>query len=136
MQERLKELPKKFLEYWNKWTSKQKTIVVSAVSGVILLIGILIFVLGRTKYVDLYTYPDTKTASQVVTLLQGNSITTKLASDNLTVKVDDIPKQLWQFLQANWQIQALVSLGCWIQALQQQTENACRDSIFTLKKIY
>ncbi len=89
MQERLKELPKKFLEYWNKWTSKQKTIVVSAVSGVILLIGILIFVLGRTKYVDLYTYPDTKTASQVVTLLQGNSITTKLASDNLTVKVDE-----------------------------------------------
>ena len=69
MQERLKELPKKFLEYWNKWTSKQKTIVVSAVSGVILLIGILIFVLGRTKYVDLYTYPDTKTASQVVCCL-------------------------------------------------------------------
>lgn len=89
MQERLKELPKKFLEYWNKWTSKQKTIVVSAVSGVILLIGILVFVLGRTKFVDLYTYQDTKTASQVVTLLQGNSITTKLASDNLTVKVDE-----------------------------------------------
>lgn len=89
MQERLKELPKKFLEYWNKWTSKQKTIVVSAVSGVILLIGILIFVLGRTKYVDLYTYSDTKTASQVVTLLRDNSITTKLGSDNLTVKVDE-----------------------------------------------
>lgn len=89
MQERLKELPKKFLEYWNKWTSKQKTIVVSIVSGVILLIGILVFVLGRTKYVDLYTYTDTRTASNVVTLLQGNSIATKLASDNLTVRVDE-----------------------------------------------
>lgn len=89
MQERLKELPKKFLEYWNKWTSKQKTIIISSVAAVLLLIGILVFVLGRTKYVELYRYGDTKTASQIVTLLKGNSIATKLASDNLTVMVDE-----------------------------------------------
>ena len=89
MQEKLKELPKKFLEYWNKWTSKQKTIVISAVSAVLLLIAIIVIILGRTKYVELYKYDGTKTASQVVTLLKDNGISTKLALDNQTVMVDE-----------------------------------------------
>ena len=42
MQERLKELPKKFLEYWNKWTSKQKTIIVSVVAVVIVMIAVFV----------------------------------------------------------------------------------------------
>ena len=62
MQERLKELPKKFLEYWNKWTSKQKTIIISAIAAVIVLVAILVAVLGRTKYVEVGTFDDTKTS--------------------------------------------------------------------------
>ena len=89
MQERLKELPKKFLEYWNKWTSKQKTIIISAVSAVIIMIAILVFILGRTKYVELYQYEDTKTASNVISLLKDSEIATRLGSDNLTVMVDE-----------------------------------------------
>lgn len=89
MQERLKELPKKFLEYWNKWTSKQKTIIISAIAAVIVMIAVLVMVLGRTKYVALDTFADTRTASNVVSLLKENAITTKLDSDNLTVMVDE-----------------------------------------------
>ena len=89
MQERLKELPKKFLEYWNKWTSKQKTIIITAISVVIVLIAVLVAILGRTKYTELGTFEDTKTASQVVSLLKESAIETKLASDNLTVMVDE-----------------------------------------------
>lgn len=89
MQERLKEIPKKLLEYWNKWTSKQKTIIISSIAAVILLIGILVFVLGQTKYIEFYTYSETRTASEVVSLLEENSIQAKLASDNRTVMVDE-----------------------------------------------
>lgn len=89
MQERLKELPKKFLEYWNKWTSKQKTIIISSIAVVIVMIAIFVMVLGRTKYVELSKFDDTKTASQVVSLLKENTIETKLASDKLTVMVDE-----------------------------------------------
>lgn len=89
MQERLKELPKKFLEYWNKWTSKQKTIIISAIAVVIVMIAIFVMVLGRTKYVELDTFSDTRTASNVVSLLKENSIETKLGADNLTVMVDE-----------------------------------------------
>ena len=89
MQERLKEIPKKLLEYWNKWTSKQKTIIISAISVVIVMIAVLVFVLGRTKYVELDTFEDTKTASNIVSLLRENAIETKLSSDNMTVMVDE-----------------------------------------------
>jgi len=89
MQERLKEIPKKFLEYWNKWTSKQKTIIISAILAVIVLVAVLVAVLGRTRYAELSKFEDTKTASQVVSLLKENAIETKLASDNLTVMVDE-----------------------------------------------
>lgn len=89
MQERLKELPKKFLEYWNKWTSKQKTIIISAIAVVIVMIAVFVMVLGRTKYVALDTFEDTRTASQVVSLLNDSTISTKLGSDNRTVMVDE-----------------------------------------------
>lgn len=89
MQERLKEIPKKLLEYWNKWTSKQKTVVISVVSAVIVMIAILVAVLGRTKYVELDTFADTKTAGSVISLLRESTITTKLGSDNVTVLVDE-----------------------------------------------
>lgn len=89
MQERLKELPKKFLEYWNKWTSKQKTIIISAISAVIVMLAIFVMVLGRTKYVKLDTFADTKTASQVITLLKDNAIAARLSTDSLTVLVDE-----------------------------------------------
>ncbi|MBR6642413.1 MAG: hypothetical protein IKL28_01985 [Lachnospiraceae bacterium] len=89
MQERLKEIPKKFLEYWNKWTSKQKTIIISAILVVIVLIAVLVAILGRTKYMSMSTFENTKTASQVVSLLKENAIDSKLDSDNLTVMVDE-----------------------------------------------
>lgn len=89
MQERLKELPKKFLEYWNKWTSKQKTIIISAIAVVIVMVAIFVMVLGRTKYVELDTFDDTRTASQVVSMLKDNAIATRLGADNLTVMVDE-----------------------------------------------
>lgn len=89
MQERLKELPKKFLEYWNKWTSKQKTIIISAVGGVVVLIAVLVFILGRTKYIQIDTYEDTRTASEVISVLREGSFTAKLGSDNKTVMVDE-----------------------------------------------
>ncbi|MBP3569496.1 MAG: hypothetical protein J6K04_10065 [Lachnospiraceae bacterium] len=89
MQEKVKELPKRFLEYWNKWTSKQKTIIISVLAAVIVMIAVLVMVLGRTKYVALDTFEDTRTASNVVSLLKENAITTKLDSDNLTVMVDE-----------------------------------------------
>ncbi len=88
MQERLKQLPKRLLELWNKYTSKQKTIIVSVFSGVVLALAVLIVLLSRTKYVTLSTFETTNMATGVVQLLDENGIKYKLLDDELTVEVD------------------------------------------------
>ena len=88
MQERLKQLPKRLLEIWNKYTSKQKTIIISVFSGVVLALAILIVLLSRTKYVTLSTFETTEVATGVVQLLDENGIKYKLLEDQLTVEVD------------------------------------------------
>lgn len=88
MRERLQQLPKRLLEIWNKYTSKQKTIIVSVFAGVVLALAILIVLLGRTKYTTLNTFESTTVATGVVQLLNENGIKNKLGSDNRTVEVD------------------------------------------------
>ncbi len=89
MQERLKQLPKRLLELWNKYTSKQKTIIISVFSGVVLALAILIVLLSRTKYVTLSTFQTTTVATGVVQILDENGIKYRLLDDNLTVEVDE-----------------------------------------------
>lgn len=88
MPERLKQIPKRLLELWNKYTSRQKTIIVSVFSGVVLALAILIVLLSRTKYVTLSSFETTTVATGVVKLLDENGIKYKLLEDNLTVEVD------------------------------------------------
>lgn len=88
MQERLKQLPKRLLEIWNKYTTKQKTIIISVFSGVVLALVILIALLSRTRYVTLSTFETTQIATGVVQLLDENGIKYKLLDDQLTVEVD------------------------------------------------
>ncbi len=88
MADRLKELPKKLLEAWNKYTSKQKTIFISVVCVVIFAFTLLIVLSGRVKYEELTITQTTRDASEVIDLLKKDGIKYKLGSDKLTVSVD------------------------------------------------
>ena len=89
MVDKLKEIPKKILEWWNKFTSKQKTIVISVVAGVIVAFAILITLLTRPVYELLVTCETTKEASQITDLLEEASpvITYKVSDDGFQVQV-------------------------------------------------
>ncbi|MCQ2537180.1 MAG: hypothetical protein MJ124_02150 [Lachnospiraceae bacterium] len=89
MQEKLKDLQKKILEYWNKWSTKQKSIIIGAFAGLILVIGLLVFLLGRTRYTELYRFETTEGASKAVSTLKDNNIASKLGDDKMTVMVDE-----------------------------------------------
>ena len=89
MQERLKQIPGRLLEMWNKYTSKQKTIIISVVSGVIILLALLVVILGRTKYTTLSTFENATVAAGVVKLLDDNQIPNRLLGDRCTVEVDE-----------------------------------------------
>ena len=89
MQERFQKLLQRFLEFWNKYTKKQRTIFLSIVGSVIVLLVILILILGRTKYMVIAEFEDTTMAANAVSTLTENGIKTRLGSDKLTVEIDE-----------------------------------------------
>ena len=50
MADKIKELFNKVLEWWNHFSTKQKTFIISAGAGVILALAILVTVLTRPQY--------------------------------------------------------------------------------------
>ena len=85
--EKLQELQKKFLEWWNKFTSKQKTIIICSIAGVVLMFSILGYVLTRPQYTVLVTCESTKEASEIIGLLDGENIQNKTSTDGLQISV-------------------------------------------------
>ena len=63
MLDRLKTIQTKFVEFWNRFTSKQKTLIVSISAAVIFTLVALVVLLNRTKYVQLVTFENTKDAA-------------------------------------------------------------------------
>jgi flagellar M-ring protein FliF len=88
MADRLKQIPKQLLDLWNKYTSKQKTIIVSVFCIVVFAFALLIFLMQRVEYEVLTIAENTKDASDVIELLKAEEITYKLGEDQMTVSVD------------------------------------------------
>lgn len=88
MAERLKLIQKRLIDFWNKYTTKQKTLIVSVVTALVCTIVLLAYVLTRTDYKELITCEDTKEANNVVTLLEENNIPYELSNGSKTISVD------------------------------------------------
>lgn len=88
MADRIKGLLDKLLEWWNKFSTKQKTFIISAGAGIILAFAILITVLTRTQYIVLANCETTKEASEIVALLDGEGLNYEVSDDGLQIKVD------------------------------------------------
>jgi len=87
MADRIREIPKRLMEWWNKFTSKQKTLIICVAAGVILLFGILATVLSRPQYVLLVSCESTKEAAQVTDLLQGGELDFIVSDDGLQISI-------------------------------------------------
>ncbi len=88
MAERLKQIPGQLLDLWNKYTSKQKTIIISVFCVVVFAFALLIFLMQRVEYEVLTISETTKDASDVIELLKAEDIAYKLGEDQLTISVD------------------------------------------------
>ncbi len=90
--ERLGQIPRRLLEWWNKFTAKQKTIIISVAAGVVLTFAILATILSRPQYEVLITCESTKEASEIIELLDGDGIENSVTDDGLiiSVKKEDI----------------------------------------------
>lgn len=88
MADRIKELLNKVLEWWNKFSAKQKTFIICAAAGVILALAIVVTVLTRPQYIVLLNCDSTKEAAEVRDLLEGESLDYKISDDGLQVKIN------------------------------------------------
>lgn len=90
MQERLKKIQDQCLEFWNKYTSKQKTIIISVVAAIFFTIVLLVYFLSRPKYdTILARFEDNKLATELITVLEDNKVGYKQSRDGMTVYVRD-----------------------------------------------
>ena len=87
MADRFKELWQKILDWWNKFTAKQKTLVVGAGTVVLLTLIILLSALNQPQYVLLASANSTKEASEIKELLDSNAVNYKMSDDGLDFKV-------------------------------------------------
>ena len=69
MEERLKKLLNRIIEWWNKFTKKQHIIMIMAAATVIVGIVIMVAVLNRTQFEIIRVCETTAEASEIKTML-------------------------------------------------------------------
>ena len=106
MAERLKEILNKVLEWWNKFSTKQKTFIVSAGAGLILAFAILITILMKPQYVVLMNCENTKEAAKVTELLENEGRDHKVSDDAYQIKINQKQQSQASMLLAVNDVQA------------------------------
>ncbi|WP_026524289.1 flagellar basal-body MS-ring/collar protein FliF [Butyrivibrio sp. MB2005] len=106
MRERLLELRDRILEWFGRFTIRQKTLMAAAVAAVLLTVIILATVLNQPKYVPLVTAETTKQSAEIVELLDENNIDYRLSEDVLRFEVLDKQETTATLLLAQNDIQA------------------------------
>lgn len=88
MADRIKQIPGKLLEFWNKYTSKQKAVIISVVAVIVLAFALLYMTVTRVKYEEINRFDDAKSANELVTLLEEEKIKYKRSRDGTIIRVD------------------------------------------------
>ena len=87
MMEWFRQLPNRIMEFWKKYTAKQKMLFFSVAAAVIITLIVLVVILNRTTYVSLSTFEDTAATAKAAELLRENNITIRVANDALSIDV-------------------------------------------------
>lgn len=89
MLDKLKSIQTKLVEFWNRFTSKQKTLIISISAAVIFTLVALVVLLNRTKYVELVTFDNTTDAAAAKEVLVGAGVKYTVSGNGLTFSVDE-----------------------------------------------
>ena len=88
MPEQIQKILDRVLEWWKKFNTKQKALLISSVAVVIVALVILAAVMNQPNMVTLITCESTKQAAEVKDLLSGENINYEVSQDALTFSVD------------------------------------------------
>ena len=97
MREKVKEIPEKFKVFWDKYTSKQKTIVIAIICVVLIAIGVVAWLASRPTWSKWQVFDSVDDANTMTKALDDQSITWKASSDGKTIYVhqDDMTNALY-----------------------------------------
>ncbi|MBE5906255.1 MAG: flagellar biosynthesis protein [Lachnospiraceae bacterium] len=89
MQEKIKEIINRLIEWWKRFTTKQKILLGGLVATVLIALVILAVVMTKPTYVTLVIADSTKEAASIKEVLDSDtSIDYKIMDDDLTFKVN------------------------------------------------
>ena len=94
MADRLKELLAKVLEWWNRFTAKQRTIIISVAAAVVFTFAIIIYIFTRPQYIEIMTCDNSAQAAEVVEALEAAGITHRESVDGRTIEVEKSQQSL------------------------------------------
>lgn len=89
MADRLKELQAKVLEWWNRYTSKQKTVIIAIVTGVIFAFAIFIYIMSQPQYTRFKNCETVAEASQMMDVLESAGFDVKISTDGLRIDIEE-----------------------------------------------
>lgn len=88
MADRLKEIPAKILEWWNRFTAKQKTIIIAIAAVVIFTFAIIIYAFTRPQYTNFGVYSDATESAEIIKILDDAGIRHRESADLLVIEVE------------------------------------------------
>ncbi|MCL2254554.1 MAG: flagellar M-ring protein FliF [Lachnospiraceae bacterium] len=89
MPEQLQKIINIVLEWWNKFTSRQRTMIIAISAGIIMTLAILLVMMNQTQYIPLVTAISAKEASEIKDILDADgTITYRTSADSLRFEVD------------------------------------------------
>lgn len=89
MPEQVQKILSRILEWWKKFSTKQKVLLISIAATIILALVILSVIVSRPTMVSLITCEDTAQAGEVKELLDSNGIAYEISQDGLVFSVDE-----------------------------------------------
>lgn len=89
MQERIRQLLERLREWWNRFTTRQKTLIISVSAAVIVAIVVVVWLLNVPKYQTLIVCKTPGETGTVRDLLDEESIPYQISDDGLTIKVEE-----------------------------------------------
>ncbi len=89
MPEQVQKVLDRILEWWKKFNTKQKTLLISIVAVVLVALAILAAVVSKPKMVTLVTCATTAESGQVKNILDSENISYELSADGLAFQVNE-----------------------------------------------
>lgn len=87
MNERITQYRDRLLGYWNQFSKKQKTLLVSTATFILLAIILLTIQFSKTEYEVAFTGLDSTDAAGIINYLESGGISYKLGPDGTTISV-------------------------------------------------